>query len=339
MALEIPTDPALPTFVDQARRLMFGDSELLRHMADAAGGLAVNLAVAGLIFAGTLWAANWLSNLAGRAIQRAHRHNPPDATLQSFVSSLVRYTVVIIGLIAVLQQLGVKMTSLIAVLGAASLAIGLALQGALANVAAGVMLLVLRPYRVGDVVEIDGKTGTVRGLDLFATRLSNGENLAVFVPNSKAFGAVIVNLSTPVARRAQLDFSIDYDDDADRALQLLLAVAAAEPRVVKKPPPWAKLTALTDNGVTVSLRAWIAPKDFEDTRFDLMKAARDRLAAAGFSFPYPHQVSVAQRAFEPPHSKPGARSAEAEPAARSAARPARRSASPRPTRAGSSAGR
>jgi len=332
LALDIPTDPTLPPFVDQARRLMFGDTELLRHLADAAGGLAVNLAVAALIFAGTLWAANWASRLAAQAIQRAHRRNPPDATLQSFVSSLVRYTVVIVGLVAVLSQLGVKTTSVIAVLGAASLAIGLALQGALANVAAGVMLLVLRPYRVGDVVEIDGKTGTVRGLDLFATRLSDGENLMIFTPNAKAFGATIVNLSAPVARRAQLDFVIDYGDDVDRALALLLACAAAEPRVSPKPPAWAKLTALGDKGLTVSLRAWIPPKDFEDARFDLMKAAKDRLEAAGYSFPYPHQVAVAQRGFQPPHSKAnGATAGDGDGAA-----PSPRSFSPPPTTAGSS---
>jgi small conductance mechanosensitive channel len=190
------------------------------------------------------------------------------------------------------------------VLGAASLAIGLALQGALANVAAGVMLLILRPYRVGDAVEINGKQGTVKGLDLFSTRLSNGENLAVYVPNAKAFGDTIVNMTSPVGRRAQLDFNIDYEDDVDRALTLMLACAAAEPRVTAKPAPWAKLTALGDSAVTVSLRAWIAPKDFEDARFDLMKAMKDRLEAEGFSFPYPHQVAVESRSFQPPHMRP-----------------------------------
>jgi len=327
LALDIPTEPTLPPFVDQARRLAFGDSELLRHLADAAGGLAVNLALAALIFAVTLWAANWLSRVAGRAIERAHRHGPPDATLQSFIGSLVRYAVVIVGLTAVLSQLGVKATSVIAVLGAASLAIGLALQGALSNVAAGVMLLVLRPYRVGDVVEIDGKIGSVRGLDLFTTRLSDGENLTVYVPNAKAFGAVIVNLSAPVVRRAQLDFTIDYGDDVDRALALLLACAAAETRVSAKPPPWAKLTALGDKGPTVSLRAWIAPKDFDDARFDLMKAAKERLEGAGFSFPYPHQVAVTQRPFEPPQSKANGSGASPPPAF------------PAPTTADSSTGR
>lgn len=316
MALPIPTNPTVPPLVDEARRLIFRDPELLRRTADAVGGLAVNLAVAGLILVATIWAANWLSRLTARGILRAHRRRPPDATLQTFISSLVRYLVVAIGLVAVLQQIGVKTTSVIAVLGAASLAIGLALQGALANVAAGVMLLILRPYRVGDAVEINGKQGTVRGLDLFSTRLANGENLNVYVPNAKAFGDTIVNMTSPVARRAQLDFNIDYEDDVDRALQILVACAAAEPRVTAKPPPWAKLTAMGDSALTVSLRAWIAPKDFEDTRFDLLKTAKERLEAEGFSFPYPHQVAVASRAFQPPHSRAGPAAARQDAARR-----------------------
>jgi small conductance mechanosensitive channel len=205
--------------------------------------------------------------------------------------------------VAVLDQLGVKATSVIAVLGAASLAIGLALQGALANVAAGVMLLILRPYRVGDSVEINGKGGTVKGLDLFSTRLSSGDNLNVFVPNAKAFGEIIINMSSPVARRAQLDFSIDYADDVDAALEVMLACARADPRVSRKPEPWAKLTAMTDNGVTVSLRAYFAPKDFEDGHYDLLKTVKDALEAGGFTFPYPHQVAVEARSFQPPQPR------------------------------------
>jgi small conductance mechanosensitive channel len=305
--LTIPTNPRLPPFVNDARRLLFGDGELMRHLADATGGLAVNLAIAGLILVGTVWAANWLSRLAGRAMLRAHGRRPPDATLQTFVSSLVRYLVVTIGLIAVLDQLGVKATSVIAVLGAASLAIGLALQGALANVAAGVMLLLLRPYRVGDAVEIAGRSGAVKGLDLFTTRLASGDNLNVYVPNAKAFGDTIVNMSSPVARQASLDFVIDYEDDVDRGLAILLACAQAEPRVTPKPEPWAKLTAMGDRGLTITLRAWLTPKDFDDGRYDLLKAAKDRLEAEGFTFPYPQQVTVEARKFEPPNTKGRAR--------------------------------
>lgn len=291
--LTIPTDPTVPPVLDQAKQLMMmGNGELLRHMADAAGGLAVNLALAGAILALTVWAAECSSRLVARAIGRAHRQRPADTTLMQFTASLVRYLVVIVGLIAVLQQLGVKTTSVIAVLGAASLAVGLALQGALSNVAAGVMLLILRPYRVGDAVEIaGGKSGTVRGLDLFSTRLASGDNLNVHVPNSKVFSDTIINMSSPAERQVTLDFVIDYQDDADRALQILLAQAKADSKVKDRPPPWAKMTAMGDRGVTVSLRAWFAVDDFDSGRYDLMKAIRDRLEAEGFTFPYPQQVS------------------------------------------------
>jgi len=345
------TNPTLPPFVDQAKRLVFGDGQLLRQMAGAVGGLAVNLAVAGLILAGAIWLANRLSRLAGRAIARAHRHGPADTTLQSFAASMVRYVVIVVGLVAVLEELGVKATSVIAVLGAASLAIGLALQGALSNVAAGVMILILRPYRVGDRVEINGRQGTVRRLDLFSTRLSDPDSLNVFVPNAKVFGEIIINQTSPAVRRIQLDFTIDFDDDADQALEILLACAKANPKVVDKPAPWAKLTAIKDSGVQVTLRAWFSPNDFWDGRYDLTKAVKDAFDAAGISFPYPHQVAVESRRFEPPQAKAGSTAAaksaaesDAEPAtARGARRPkaptSRRSAAPRPTRAATSKGR
>jgi small conductance mechanosensitive channel len=316
--------------VDQAKRLMLGDGELLRQMADAAAGLAVSLAMAGVILVGTVWAADWASRLVARAIGRAHRRGPPDTTLMSFAASLVRYIVIIVGLIAMLGQLGVKTTSVIAVLGAASLAIGLALQGALSNVAAGVMLLILRPYRVGDSVEIAGKAGTVRGLDLFSTRLSSSDNLSVHVPNSKVFGDTIVNMSSPVSRQVTLDFVIDYEDDVDRALLTLLACAGADPKVKDQPVPWARMTAMGERGVTVSLRAWFAVADFDGGRYDLMKAVRERLEAEGFTFPYPQQVAVEARKFEPPHS----RRARSEAPSGARAKLAAKSAAPaRPRRA------
>jgi small conductance mechanosensitive channel len=331
----IPTDPTLPPFVNDARRLLLGDGELMRHMADAAGGLAVNLAVALAIFLGTMWAANWASQLTASGIARAHRRRPPDATLQTFAASLVRYLVIIIGVIAMLQQLGVKATSVIAVLGAASLAVGLALQGALANVAAGVMLLILRPYRVGDAVEVAGRQGTVRGLDLFTTRLASGDNLSVHVPNAKAFGDIIVNQSTPVARQVALDFVIDYEDDVDRALAILLDCAAAEPSVSDKPEPWARLTAMGERGITLTLRAWFTPKAFDSGRYDLLKRVKDALEAQGFTFPYPQQVAIEARKFEPPHSRRRGKAAAPRPKPKVSPR----SDAPRSTRAGSSKGR
>jgi small conductance mechanosensitive channel len=196
------------------------------------------------------------------------------------------------------------------------------------------MLLILRPYRVGDAVEIAGKSGTVRGLDLFSTRLSSGDNLNVHVPNSKVFGDTIINMSSPTARQVTLDFVIDYEDDVDRALEILLACAAADPLVKDLPKPWAKMTAMGERGVTVSVRAWFAIADFDSGRYDLMKAIRERLEAEGFTFPYPQQVAVEARKFEPPRSR-RSRAKTSEPRAT----PVRRPASPRPTTADSSKGR
>ena len=321
-------DLAATPVMSQAKRLLLGDGELVRHAADAAGGLAVNLALAGLILAATLWASNWLADLTQRAIARAHRRHRADTTLQTFAGSLVRYAVIVVGLIGVLQQLGVKATSVIAVLGAASLAIGLALQGALANVAAGVMLLILRPYRVGDEVEIHGRQGVVTGLDLFSTRLADPDNLSVFVPNAKAFGEIIVNHTSTSSRRVQIDFTIDRRDDVDRAMEVLLVAARADGRVVLKPAPWAGMTGFTDHGIRVTLRAWTAPRDFSETLSGLLRTGKRRLEAAGFSFPYPHQVAVEGRPFDPPRAL-----------RRPAKAPSRRPAVPRPTTAGSSKGR
>jgi small conductance mechanosensitive channel len=137
-------------------------------------------------------------------------------------------------------------------------------------------------------VEINGKMGTVKGLDLFSTRLADRENRAVFVPNGKAFGEIIVNYTATPTHRVQIDVQIGKHDDVDAALEAMLEVAKADKRVVAKPVPWAKLTALEDNGVKVTLRAWVSPEAWFDARFDLLKAVRDRLAADGFEFPYPY---------------------------------------------------
>jgi small conductance mechanosensitive channel len=162
------------------------------------------------------------------------------------------------------------------------------------------MILLLRPYRVGDRVEVAGKVGRVRGLDLFMTRLTDLDGLVVFIPNSKAFGEIIVNYAMPETRRIQMDFKIDFEDDIDFALELLKDVARQDPRIVESPAPWAKVTEIGDSTVTVSLRAWTEPVGFRDTRFDLIKACKQRFDAEGLTFAYPHQVAVNERPWKPP---------------------------------------
>jgi small conductance mechanosensitive channel len=204
--------PAVP-LGDQIQHVVTGGPQAWEPLlASVVHGL-LNLAVGARIFVVTLWVAGWSSRLAGEALSRLHGRTAPDAVLMGFVTSLVRYTVIVIGGIAVLQQVGVQTTSILAVLGAASLAIGLALQGGLSNVAAGVMILVLRPYRIGDRVQIAGVVGRVHGLDLFVTRLHDLQNSVVFIPNSKALSEVVVNYSMLPVHRIDMDFGIDYADD------------------------------------------------------------------------------------------------------------------------------
>jgi small conductance mechanosensitive channel len=283
--------------------LMDGGADNWRMFFEAVGQLAVSLVIAALILGLTLWASGWAAGLVRRALGRLQRNGAPDATLQGFMASLVRWTVIVVGLMAVLQQLGVQTTSILAVLGAASIAIGLALQGALSNVAAGVMLLILRPYRVGDTVEVNGKIGTVKRLDLFMTMLSDPDNLDIFMPNGKVFGDTIINYSSPDNRRMELHFSVDYDHDMDRAKALLLDCARADPRLLKTPAPWCQVTALTDSAVTVTLRAWARLDVYWDARFDLIQRGEEALQAEGLDHPYPHQTAVAKAPKAPADPK------------------------------------
>lgn len=281
-----------PSLIETAQRAFGGDAAMLRELASVVAGYSVRIVVAVLILAVTLWASKRLARFSRRGVDRLPHKHPADETLADFVSAVVRYLVIAIGLIAVLQQVGVEATSVLAVLGAASLAVGLALQGTLSNVAAGVMIVLLRPYRVGDKVELNGRQGKVVDLDLFNTKVIDFDGLTLYLPNGKVFGEMIVNMSQSGHRRIELMFGIDYEDDLDIALRLLIECATADARVLADPSPWAKVTGLADSAVNVTLRCWTNPNDYTDARFDLTKAVKETFEAHGLSFPYPHQVAI-----------------------------------------------
>lgn len=248
------------------------DEQMLVRLADDATQLAVNLVISALILAITLWAAGWVARLVRGAIGRMHATNP-DTTLQSFCASLARYVVIIVGLIAILQQLGVQATSIIALLGAASLAIGLALQGALSNVAAGVMILLFRPYRIGDLIEVGGRQGIVKALDLFTTELATPDNVKVVAPNGKIFGDVILNYSHHARRRVDVVFKVPLATDIVAVLQRLRDRVEHDPRVRKDPAPLIEVTDLSEVFAQAAVRAWTTRDDFAAVKTDLMLAA------------------------------------------------------------------
>ena len=279
------------TLTTAVRDTLSTQTVAMAKLTDVVGGLAVNLTISVLILTAAVWISGWAASLVRQTLLR-FPHLRDDKTLAEFASSLTRYAVVIIGVIAVLRRLGVETTSIITVLGAASLAIGLALQGALTNVAAGVMILLFRPYRVGDQVTIAGKSGEVRHFDLFNTQISDADNLKVVVPNGKAFGDVVVNYTDIGQRRIEIVLGVGYDDDIGKALDAAVRCAAKDPRVLAAPAPWAKVTELAPSTVNVTLRCWTKPGIFWDTRYDLLRALKEAFDAEGISFPFPTQISV-----------------------------------------------
>ena len=212
--------------------------------------------------------------------------------MAGFVSSLVKYAVVVMGGIAILNRLGFQTTSIITVLGAASLAVGLALQGALTNVAAGVMVLMFRPYRVGDYVTIAGKSGTVKRLDLVNTELADPDGLKVVVPNGKGFGDVMINYTDIPRRRIQIKVGIDYEDSIEEAIDIVLGLARDDKRVLDDPKPWCMVTDLADSAVIIELRAWTDGKDYWTAYYGMLRNIKEAFDGAGISIPYPIQMGM-----------------------------------------------
>ena len=296
------------------RQTVLGDESLLHKFTDAAGDLAVNLVVGAIILALTLWASAALAGLTQRAMGRLQGRHAPDLTLQTFIASMVRYVILLIGFIAVLQQLGVKTTSIVAVLGAASLAVGLALQGALSNVAAGVMILLFRPYRVGDIIETGGKKGTVRALDLVITELATADNLKIVIPNNKVFGDVIVNHSHHPQRRVDVTFRVPASADLGAVMAGVLARAKANPLVLDSPEPTVEVALLAESAVEVMVQAWTRTADHAAVQADLLLAAR--MIGTGQGADLPPLPDASPSATEPePDPKAGRRSLRSRPKA------------------------
>ncbi|MEM9126022.1 MAG: mechanosensitive ion channel domain-containing protein [Pseudomonadota bacterium] len=219
-----------------------------------------------------------------------------DPTLGNFVASVVKWVILAIVLVAVLGIFGIEATSIVAILGAASLAIGLALQGTLSDLAAGVMLVVFRPYKLGQYVDIGGTSGTVKDLNLFTTELVTPDNVQIIVPNGQAWGSVITNYSAHDTRRVDLVFGIDYGDSADEAMKIILDIAKADKRIHDDPEPWVRVTNLGDSSVDLTARLWCAAADYWDVKFELTKTIKEAFDAKGVSIPYPHSVEIHKEA-------------------------------------------
>lgn len=243
-------------------------------------GLRVIGAIAVLII------GRWIAGSIRKSVAKALAKAKTDESLIPFLSSMVYYIVLTVVIIAVLNLFGIQTTSLIAVVGAAGLAIGLALQGTLSNFAAGVMLLVFRPFGKGDVIEAGGSKGSVKEIGIFTTVLNTPDNVKIIVPNSAISSGTITNFSAYDTRRNDLVIGISYDDDIGKAVSVIKGILDAEDRVLKDPAPALFVAELGASSVDLAVRPWCASADYWGLRGDLTRKIKEDLEAAGCSIPY-----------------------------------------------------
>ena len=230
-----------------------------------------------------------IARLATKMLRNVMQSQEVDKILESFVCNFVYWALMLFVIIAAINQIGVQTTSLIAVMGAAGLAVGLALQGSLANFAAGVLIVMFRPYRVGDFVEAAGISGTVLQVQILTTIMKTGDNKQIIVPNGQIMGSIITNYSANDTRRVDMTVGVSYDDDLDKVRNTLRDLVNADSRILKDPECLIAVAALADSSVNFTVRPWVATGDYSAVMFDLTEAIKKRFDKEGISFPFPQQ--------------------------------------------------
>jgi small conductance mechanosensitive channel len=244
---------------------------------------AIQLVVAIIIFVIGKMVVNILVNLVGKLLARA-KH---DEMLINFVKGIVKAILMLFVIVAALDQLGVDTTSLVAILGAAGLAIGLSLQGSLQNFASGVMLLVFKPFRAGDFIDAGGAMGTVKSIGIFTTEMNTPDNKEIIVPNGAIYGGNITNFSAKDTRRVDMVFGIGYGDDLKKAKALLETMVSEDKRILKDPAPQVAVSELGDSSVNFVVRPWVKSGDYWGVMFDFTEEVKMRFDAEGISIPFP----------------------------------------------------
>ncbi|WP_085581535.1 mechanosensitive ion channel family protein [Thalassospira mesophila] len=257
--------------------------ELIRAFAL---GIGLDILGAIIILIVGWWIAGKAASLVRRSLKNARF---VDNTLKPLAASIVQYTIMVFVLIAVLSKFGVETTSIIAVLGAAGLAIGLALQGTLSNIASGVMILILRPLRIDEFVSAGSVSGTVVEITLFTTLFKTGDGVFVSVPNSQIWNSAITNYSRNPTRRLDIKVGIAYDDDVDAALEFMKNLVASDSRILAEPAPMSFVANLGESSVDITARGWAYTPDFWAAFWDLSRRSKTELEAAGFSIPFPQR--------------------------------------------------
>jgi len=230
-----------------------------------------------------------IARIVTKGLRKVMQSREVDKILESFACNLVYWVLMIFVVIAAINHIGVQTTSLIAIMGAAGLAIGLALQGSLANFAAGVLIVMFRPYRVGDFIEAAGISGTVLEVQILTTILKTGDNKQIIVPNGQIMGSIITNFSANDTRRVDMTVGVSYDDDLDKVRSTLQELVNADDRILKDPECLIAVSELADSSVNFNLRPWVNAADYWGVKYDLTEAIKKRFDNEGISFPFPQQ--------------------------------------------------
>ncbi len=257
--------------------------EVLQTMLSEAVWIVIKIVIALAIY----FLGRWIVRRVVRLIDVAMERRKVDISLRSFMRNTVRVVFSLILVLIVVQTLGVNVTSLIAVFSAATLAIGMALSGTAQNFAGGVMILMMKPYRVGDYISAQGQSGTVREIKLFSTVITTTDNQTIYIPNNAIATAIIDNYTTAEQRRVDWTVGISYGDDVDVARETILAMLAADARILRETAPVVWVAALADSSVNLTVRAWVANADYWDVFFEYNERFYKELPKAGINFPFP----------------------------------------------------
>ncbi len=243
----------------------------------------LKLLVALIIFVVGKWVANLLTKVLRNLLIRTN----VDDILADFASALVKGALLVVVIIAALDHLGVNTTSMVAILGAAGLAVGLALQNSLQNFAAGVMLLIFRPFKAGDFVDVAGVTGVIEGISIFSTTMRTGDNKEMIIPNGAIYGGIITNFSAKDTRRIDMVVGIGYDDDIRIAKDIIWEILNADDRILKDPQPKVAVSELAESSVNFIVRPWVNSDDYWNVKFDFNEKIKLTFDERGVSIPYP----------------------------------------------------
>ena len=257
---------------------------LMNNLIEQALWIGLKIILALAIYYVGKWITNWILRILDRSFERRN----VDLSLRNFLRSMIKVVMTILVILAAIQTLGVNTSSFLAIFASAGLAIGMALSGTLQNFAGGVILLLLRPYRIGDYITAQGQSGTVKSIGLFSTQLSTPDNRIIYVPNSAISTSIVDNYSQPTTRRVDWKVSISYGDDVDVARKEILAMLTADKRVLKEPAePVVVLSELGNSAIVLAVRAWTATDDYWGVFFDLNERMYKELPQKGIHFAYP----------------------------------------------------